>query len=173
MKLLSFIPEGFKSLYRSGAAFTEEIAPKLLGKIGLPQKLASPAGKIAGGAIGVASIVTGATFLAAIPISLPMFVVASGIFASKGIGAAVFVTGFLGSVGTIVTTTGIGMLRAAGKAATGLFHRASHHQSKPVPEKTSFKGNVTAKADFDRQAKPAVAPQNPQARPAPQAPALN
>lgn len=154
--MLSFIAQGFKSLYRSGAAFSEEITPKWLAKTGLPATTTAKIGGAAGGILGLASIATGACFLAAIPLSLPMFLVASGIFASKGIAAAVFVTGFLGGVGTVVTTTGLGMGRALAKDTVSLFRRIKHLPAKhsaPLPQKTSFNSGASAKPDFSKAVK--------------------
>lgn len=133
----SFIHRTFKSFFNSGAAFSESIVPKALMKIGVPDKTALSIGQVCGGASGVASVATGLCFLAAIPISLPMFVAATGWIGTQAAIAAVLATGFLGGVGTVVTTTGLGMCRSGARAAR---HTA--------PEKSSFDAFKTARVAF-------------------------
>ncbi|TAL29530.1 MAG: hypothetical protein EPN97_13295 [Alphaproteobacteria bacterium] len=175
---MKFIKDGFKSLYRSGTEFTEKILPKFLRKIGVPEKAANVIGKSAGSFAGVASLVTGAYFLIAIPVSMPMFLVASGMLPVKGSIAAVVATALLGSTGTVVTTTGLGMCRAAAKGIRNTFKAARRHLLKtpsPVPaatEKSSFRVTAKPAAAFKNAA--TAVPEAPQTQPqsAPPAPGM-
>ena len=137
--ILSIIPRTFKSFFNSGAAFSESIVPKALIKIGVPAKTAAKIGQVCGGAAGIASVATGLCFLAAIPISFPMFVAATGWLATQGVIAAVLTTAILGGVGTVVTTTGLGMCRSGASAARHL-----------APEKSSFDAFKSARTAFSQ-----------------------
>lgn len=127
----------FKSFFDSGKAFSEQIVPKALEKIGMPETAAQKTGTIFGGAAGVASVATGLCFLAAIPISFPMFVAATGWIGAHAVVASVLTTALLGSVGTVVTTTGLGMCRSGARTILP-----------PAPEKSSFDAFKTARAAF-------------------------
>jgi hypothetical protein len=153
--MTKFIKDGFKSLFRSGAAFTEKILPKFLRKTGVPEKFSSTIGKTAGSIAGALSIVTGAYFLIAIPVSMPMFLVATGMLPVKGSIAAVIATALLGSTGTVVTTTGFGMCRAAAQGLRNTFGAARRHMLKspsaPVAaaaERSSFRVTTRPAAAF-------------------------
>ncbi|MEZ0261351.1 MAG: hypothetical protein ACAH80_10100 [Alphaproteobacteria bacterium] len=132
----------FKSLFESGTAFSEKIVPKALEKTGVPAKTAAKIGQVSGSLLGLASVATGFCFLAAIPISLPMFVAATGWIGTHAVIASVLATGFLASVGTVVTTTGIGMCRSGFRAVSPL--------APPAPEKSSFDAFKTARAMFNQ-----------------------
>lgn len=171
---MKFIKDGFKSLYRSGTAFTEKILPKFLQKIGVPEKAANVIGKSAGSFAGALSLITGAYFFIAIPISMPMFLIASGMIPVKGSIAAIAATALLGSTATVVTTTGLGMCRAATKGIRNTFSAARKHLAKvpsPVPaaaENSSFRIAAKPAADFKNAATavPAVLQTAPQTAPA-------
>lgn len=172
---MKFIRDGFKSLYRSGTEFTEKILPEFLRKIGVPEKAANIIGQSAGSFAGALSLITGAYFLIAIPVSMPMFLVASGMLPVKGSIAAVVATALLGSTGTVVTTTALGMCRAAAKGIRSAFSAARKHLMKvpsPVPaaaEKSSF--SVTAKPAADFKNAATAAPPAPHSAPQPAPPA--
>lgn len=132
----------FKSFFESGTAFSEQIVPRALEKIGIPEQVAGKIGQVAGSALGLASVATGLCFLAAIPISLPMFVAATGWIGAHAVIASVLATGLLGGVGTVVTTTGIGMCRSGFRAVSTL--------APPAPEKSSFDAFKTSRAPFNQ-----------------------
>jgi hypothetical protein len=139
-KALSMVRDGFKSLYRSGAWFTEGFLPKLLEKTGLPRGKASKAGVVAGSAAGFASIVVGMGFFLAIPVSIPMFSVAVAVYAAKGIAMVAGAATLLAGTSAVVTTSGIGMCRALTHDVSGAMK--NRHTSKlkaaapPAPEQT-------------------------------------
>ncbi|MEZ0223784.1 MAG: hypothetical protein ACAH83_04460 [Alphaproteobacteria bacterium] len=176
--MIKFVKDGFKSLYRSGTAFTEEILPKFLGKIGVPEKAASAIGKAAGSFAGMLSLVTAAYFFIAIPVSMPMFLVASGILPFKGSIAAVAATALLAGTGTVVTTTALGMCRAMAKGMQGAFSAAREHLRKPpspVPpaaEKSAFRVTAAPAAAFKNAASAAPEALQPLPQPAPPAPGM-
>lgn len=148
------ILRAFKSLYESGSAFSEQILPKVLGR---------KPGVVLGTAAGLASVFTAACFFYAIPLSVPMFLVAHGMFAGKGALVATAATVFLGSVGTVVATTGLGMMRAAAKSIFSAADKIIHPRAAaaPVRDGASFNGAATSKADF-KQAAATTPPPSPQ-----------
>lgn len=166
---MKFIKDGFKGLYRSGTEFTEKILPKFLHKIGVPEKASAALGRAAGSFAGAASLVIGAYFFIAIPVSMPMFLVASGVLPVKGSIAAVVATALLAGTGTVVTTTGLGMCRAAAKGIRSAFSAARkrlHSGPSPVPaatEASSFRIAARPAADFKDAA--TASPAAPQAQP--------
>jgi hypothetical protein len=141
--ILSIIPRTFKSFFGSGTAFSEQIVPRGLGKLGVPAKPASRIGKAVGCALGLASVATAACFLAGIPIAAPMFLLAPSYFGIKGVIAATAVTGLLGGVGTVVGTTGLGMCR-------GGFGSALKLVVPEAPETSSFDAGKSAQEDFKK-----------------------
>jgi len=146
------ILRAFKSFYESGTAFSEKILPKVIGRHG---------GVALGAAVGLASIFTGACFFYAIPLSVPMFLVAHGMFAGKGALVAAGATVFLGGVGSIVASTGLGMIRAAAQAVSGGAKKLLRPKTAaaPVPEeKSSFNGAATSRAGFNQQAAATASP---------------
>lgn len=148
------ILRAFRSFYQSGADFSEKILPKAIGKQG---------GVALGAAVGLASVLTGACFFYAIPLSVPMFLVAHGMFAGKGALVATAATVFLGSVGSVITSTGLGMVRAGVKEifsdAKKLLRPKPETIAAPVPGKQSaFDGAATSRAGFNQQA---AAPASP------------
>jgi hypothetical protein len=164
---MSMIRDGFRSLYHSGAFLTETLLPKTLEKTGFSRRNATTIGASIGSAIGLASLVVGSCFLAALPMSLPMFSVAITVYAAKGIAMVAAMTAVLSGTGVVVTTTGIGMCRDMAKRAAkgwqktqGRLHRKS--STPPAqPEKTAF-GNPKAAPGFQK----AVAGTAPAAAPA-------
>ena len=140
----------FKSFFKSGTAFSEQIVPKALKKIGVPDKAAEKIGQLGGGALGLASVATGLCFLAAIPISLPMFVAATGWIGAHAVIASALATGLLGGVGTVVTTTGLGMCRSGFRAVSTV--------APPAPEKSSFDAFKTSRAPFNQASEGPPAP---------------
>jgi hypothetical protein len=149
------IVRAFKSFFRSGSAFSEQILPKFLG---------NKPGVILGTAAGLASVFTGICFFAAIPMSVPMFLVAHGMFAGKGAFVAAAATVFLGGVGSVVTTTGLGMMRAATRGIFSAVEKRLYPKAAaaPVPGKSSFNGAATSRAEF-KTAAAASPPSKPQA----------
>ena len=163
---MSIIRDGFRSLYRSGAFFTEAMLPKALEKTGLPRGRASKAGMLTGGALGLASLVVGASFLIALPMSVPMFSVAVAVYAAKGVAMAGAISATLVGTGIVVTTTALGMCREMERhAAQALKKARGHNRPKPVPppvpEKTSL-GTLNAAPGFNKAVEGLL--------PAPQAP---
>jgi hypothetical protein len=152
---MSIVRDGFKSIYRSGAGFTAVTLPKYLQKAGLSKSASARISKVAGNAAGIASVIIGAQFLVAIPLSVPMFFVAATVMHVKGMLMAAAVAGLLTGTGAIVMTTGLGMCRDAGKAMCGLFKSAQTHTKKPAPvpsvpvERSSFTAKATPAADFE------------------------
>jgi len=149
------ILRAFKSFYQSGVEFSEKILPKVIGKQG---------GVALGTALGVASVFTGACFFYAIPLSVPMFLVAHGMFAGKGALVATASAVFLGSVGSVITSTGLGMIRAAAQGVFSGAKKLLHPKATaaPVPEKkSSFNGAATSRAEF-KQAAAAASPPSAQ-----------
>ena len=153
---MSIIRDSFPSLYRSGAWFTEAFLPKAFGKLGVSHGKA--AGALAGCVAGVASIVVGSCFLAALPMSLPMFSVGVTIYGAKGLAMAAGLGAALVGTGTVVTVTGLGMcrdmanrtLRGAAKAQ-GPKAAASHAPS--PAENSAFVKRMKAAACFRKAAK--------------------
>ena len=147
---MSIIRDGFRSLYRSGAYFTEAVLPHAFEKAGLRRGAASKIGLALGGLAGIASFAVGACFFAALPMSAPIFTVAVAIYGAKGIGMVGLVTGILAGTGIVVTTTAAGMCREAKNEFTRDVRKAREHYRKapPAQEKSSFRHSLKAALGF-------------------------
>lgn len=154
---MSIILDGFRSLYRSGAYFSEAVLPHALEKAGLRRGAAAKIGLTLGGLAGIASFAIGACFFAALPMSAPMFTVAVAVYGAKGVGMVGLVAGILAGTGVVVTTTAAGMCRELKHEAARDLHKLQEHYH-PAPEKASFRQSLKAAFSFGkhiRDAKPA------------------
>lgn len=156
------IREGLKSFYRSGAWFSQDFLPRAFGKTGLRAKNATMLGRACGVTLGLASLAVGLGFCAALPVSLPMFMVASAIMPVSGKLMALGAAAVLAGTGTVVTITGCGMCRDLKDAARALLrkaHAAPLHPGSPAsPEKSFFKNRRFASAFKKATANPPISP---------------
>ncbi len=153
---MSIIRDGFRSLYRSGAWFTENCAPDMLKKAAVPKGASAKTGHVLGGLLGIGSLIVGAGFCLALPLSFPMFTTAVAVYGTHGLAIAAAAAATLAGTAMVVLTAGLGMCCAAKKDLSAALNKARghihfKHAAPSAPEKTSFKAAATPAKDF-RQA---------------------
>jgi hypothetical protein len=146
---MSMIRDGFRSLYRSGAYFSEGVIPRALERAGVSHARAAKIGAGAGMALGIASLVVGAAYALAIPMALPMCGVAIAVYGAKGLAMAAGLVAVLGGTGGVVMTTALGMCREITHSTSGKLQKAAARlHAPPMPEKTRFRQKLQAKLGF-------------------------
>jgi hypothetical protein len=168
---MSIIRDGFRSLYRSGAYFSEGLLPKALERAGMSHARAAKIGAGAGTTLGIASLIVGIGYALAIPLALPMCGVAITIYAGKGIAMAAGLMTILAGTATVVTTTALGMCRELTNHTSNTLKKANARlHAAPAPaEKRGFGQKLGARLGFRKAAeqKTPAAPPAPAKTPVP------